>query len=123
MPKLLFQILGVILILTGLYLMVNVHSFFNPRSYMYMSETGRWRRVIRSGIGAIAFIFGLLFIMLTSTLQAITLRDVFSILAVGACLAPVTAFLTGLKTYRDLWTFTKTEDDVVFLDDDENPKS
>jgi ABC-type multidrug transport system permease subunit len=113
----------VILVLIGIYLMVNVRSFFNPRSYSYISETGRWRRVIRSGMGAIAFIFGLLFIMLTSTTQAVTLGDVFSILAIGACLAPVTAFLTGLRAYRDLWTFTKTEDDVVFLDEDKDPKN
>jgi hypothetical protein len=42
-----------------------------------------------------------------------------SALEMGACLSPVSAVVAFFRMRRDLWTYTKTKDDIVSLENKE----
>jgi hypothetical protein len=114
--KTLFLIIGVVLILTGFYLLVKIYP---SRNYSYMSEKEQGKRSNKAGFAAILFIFGFLFIFITNSSQEINLNTFLSILWAGLCLAPLPVGLTVIRVQKDLSTYTKTKSDVVFLGKDD----
>lgn len=114
--KILFQAIGVILILAGFYLVVKSYPFSNIHTYSYISERERRKRSIKASVGAMILIFGIFSIVVAGNSQRINLDSVLSILAIGLCLLPIFAATMFFRTYRDLQMFTKAEDDVVFVD-------
>jgi hypothetical protein len=124
LSKILFELFGLAFISYGVYLFFRGWSHINlrTRAYSYISEQERDKRSFRTGIAAILLAFGVSFVFVASSSDQITFRTFISALEVGSCLSPVMAIAAFFRMRRDLWTYTKTKDDVVSLEE-ENKKN
>lgn len=123
LPKILFQIFGGALIAIGIYLVVRIYPFSNFRNYTYISEKERRKRSVKARLGSIIFIFGFLFLIFPMIFQDVTVSSLLlQILGFGLCASPIVGLLAFLRMYRDLWTYTKREGDIVYTDEDKNTK-
>ena len=124
LPKTLFQIFGSILIIIGIYFTVKIYPFAGFRNYTYISEKERGKRSLRAGLGAIIFIFGFLFLVFPMITQDITIGGLLlQISGFGLCISPIVGPVAFFRMYRDLWTYTKTEGDIVFTNEDKSTKN
>jgi threonine/homoserine/homoserine lactone efflux protein len=116
--RILFEIFGFALILYGAYLFFRGWSHINmrTRTYSYISEQERNKRSFGAGIATAVLVFGISFMFIARSSDQITFRTLISALELGACLSPVGALVAFFRMRRDLWTYTKTKDDIVSLE-------
>jgi protein-S-isoprenylcysteine O-methyltransferase Ste14 len=111
-------VIGLALLLAAVYLYFQQWSHINrkTRAYTYISEKERDKRALKAGFSAVIFAFGICFILSAILLRPITIQSIILFLTVGVCAAPLVMFAAMFRTRRDLEPYTKTEDDIVFLE-------
>jgi hypothetical protein len=119
LSKILFELFGLVFISYGVSLFFRSwsHINFRTRTYSYISEQERDKRSFRAGVAAILLAFGVSFVFAASSSDQLTFRTFISALEIGACFSPVVAIAAFFRMRRDLWTYTRTKDDVVSLEE------
>jgi len=123
--KIILVIIGVGLILFGVYLYFQQWSHVNmkTREYSYISEIERDKRSVMAGASGVILIMGISFIISVFSAKPVTLQSIILFLALGAFSSPLAFVAMMIRMRRDLAPYTKMKDDVVFLDEDKSSKN
>lgn len=122
--EILLAIPGAGLFLFGGYLYFQQWSHFSVRTggYTYISKAERDKRSLKVGLAIPMCVLGICLIF-PAFMEPMPVQTMISLLILGMCLSPLLIVPAVLRVRRDLESYTKMEDDVVFLDEDQSSKN